>query len=484
MVDVLNPDEQNPLSLSEGRDLPANRDTTATDNQLSTIDTSQFGQSPVTLQPTLPQTSQPTPLPESEVPISSPAVPRVYPLPPANIVTNDLNVGESMLNGPTIDGLLRQVNELQGQDEFQINEQLSHIFNSGVPFGPNRPLYVPPNISLPDNPYPQTVEDNTEYRLRQAAEGVSPFGIDPRTGEIIPGTRNALNGQPLSRLGQEISQFLLGDIGREFEESLPEDQPIRNLGRRFTDWARGLQEAGRSDQGRRIGRFLANTNPASRFIAPPMVERSTANVGNLSERALSGIAQFSGVDFEFTTEPDVPTQFLDELANNSLQARDLFTGLTSRPNNDDNWAPLQGRFGDFGSAGALSALLYAANVPEGIASGLLYEITNLGVDLFSDHDLPPDRVRLFDALRGRDLGFMNQFDDARYLSFVDNPLVENVPVLNNRVLQNAVGFVADVAWGGIADFGSDDFSSSTVSSGSSSFCTVFGVSCSGSCDSS
>lgn len=455
MVDVINPDSTDPLALSEGRDTTARRDTTTA---------SQIDPSTATFEGGLNLRPDPEPLPvEVDTDLtnvsSNPNIPRVYPNTPANIIPpTELNLGAFQGDQALIDSIIRG-SDLALADEVILNNQLSSVFNSGTPFGPNKPLFQEPDVSIPENPFPQLVSDTIEYRAEQAANNFSPVGIDPNTGEIVPGTRNALSGQPLSNVFQEFQQFAIGDTGTAFEESLPQGQPIRNLGRRFSDVFRGYNRAFQTNQGQR---FLGRLDPVGIGNAIAPADRFTANLDALSERVVQPLAAFTGADFQPTQEFDQPDpRFLETLTQESLLTRDLFTGLSAGQQND-NFAPLQGRFNDFGNAGILSGLLYLANVPEGLFSGALYELTNFAIDNLTDRELPPDRVRLFDALRGRDLGFMNQADDARYLSFVDGDnqrgLLSRIGI-SNSVAQNAAGFVTDVIWGGFTDFGVSNISS-------------------------
>ena len=147
---------------------------------------------------------------------------------------------------------------------------------------------------------------------------------------------------------------------------------------------------------------------------------------------------------------------LIRFANQSPTFRAMLEQLEPEVNDDGEalFNPLRGQFGDFGNAGALSALLYLANIPEGLLTGGLYELTNLLGDGYATIRNQPrtevqaqTRPGIAAAFLGRDLGIMQRYRESSYLSFVGNPALEWVP----RKGQWYAGFLADMAIGGIAD---------------------------------
>lgn len=460
-VNVLDSDSTDPSKLAEGRDTTIRRDATATPTaaRRRAPQQSEFGalSAPSIDDLVNTETTNNTPVVDSPATDASvnPLVPRVYPNIPANIVPPvPLDLSNTMGDQATVDQILRQSGTFALQDDISLNNNLQSLLNSGVPFGPNQPLYQPPDINIPEFPYPQTIEDAIEYRARQSAVNVSPIGINSQTGGMIPGARNALGGNPLSEPVREgLGKAFFGNIGTEFEESLPDNPLFRNplsifkFGLAARDVVGGLGSAIQTNQFRRFASRLSPTGIGR--AAPQPADRFTGNLGTIASRIVDPTSELAQRPIDTGDEG-----FVDVLATDSLVVRDLFKGLATTGDNP-GVNLLQGQFGDFGNAGVLSGLLYLANLPEGLASGALYELTNFYVDNFTDIELGRDRVRLFDAFRGRDLGFMQEQDDARYLSFIgDNSLLSNIGI-RNPVAQGAIGFVTDVIWGGFADFGTN-----------------------------
>lgn len=169
-------------------------------------------------------------------------------------------------------------------------------------------------------------------------------------------------------------------------------------------------------------------------------------------------------------EAALPTDstFLGELHANSADFRNLLQDLQPVVNEAGQigFNPFSGHFGEYGSAGSLSSLLWLANIPEGLLTGALYDITDLArtatydtrvgrllgrVSPIFNEPLPPDNARRLDllgAVVGRDYGFTQRYSEDRYLSFIGNPGLRWVP----RPVQIAGAFVADAAVGGFTDW--------------------------------
>ena len=113
-----------------------------------------------------------------------------------------------------------------------------------------------------------------------------------------------------------------------------------------------------------------------------------------------------------------------------------------------NFAPSQGKFGDFGQ-GPAAALFYALSLPEGIVAAAAYTATDTVGRLtgLSQNDRLPGS-RFIDVLfQGEDLSFTQDFTSDKYLAFIGNPALDRMP----RGTQVGLGFVFDLALGGFAD---------------------------------
>lgn len=461
-VNVLDSGSTDPNELAEGRDTTIRRDATRT-RESATLPRRTSSDSALQAPPPAIEESinapgtQDLPVPDSDAlaPSTNPLVPRSYPNVPANVIPPvPLDLSNTMGDQDTINSILRQSGAFALQDDIQLNHDLQNLLNSGVPFGPQQPLYQPPDISIPEFAYPQLIEDAVEYRANQAASTMTPVGVDKKTGQIIPGARNALSGTPLSEPVREgLGAFLFGNIGTSFDESLPDNilykthlSPVRNF-EFLRDVVQGFGAAFGTNQFRRFASRLDPTGISKAVV--PQTPRFTANLGTIASRVVDPTSELAQREIDTGEE-----SFGEALVNNSLVARDVFEGLATTPGTN-GVNILQGQFGDFGNAGVLSGLLYLANLPEGIASGALYEISNFAIDTFTDWELSRDRVRLFDAFRGRDLGFMQEADDSRYLSFMGEQGLLAKFGVRNPVLQGTIGFITDVAWGGFTDFGTN-----------------------------
>ena len=113
-----------------------------------------------------------------------------------------------------------------------------------------------------------------------------------------------------------------------------------------------------------------------------------------------------------------------------------------------NFAPSQGKFGDFGQ-GPAAALFYTLSLPEGIVAAAAYTATDTVGRLtgLSQNDRLPGS-RFIDVLfQGEDLSFTQDFTSDKYLAFIGNPALDRMP----RGAQVGLGFVFDLALGGFAD---------------------------------
>ena len=113
-----------------------------------------------------------------------------------------------------------------------------------------------------------------------------------------------------------------------------------------------------------------------------------------------------------------------------------------------NFAPSQGKFGDFGQ-GPAAALFYTLSLPEGIVAAAAYTATDTVGRLtgLSQNDRLPGS-RFIDVLfQGEDLSFTQDFTNDKYLAFIGNPALDRMP----RGAQVGLGFVFDLALGGFAD---------------------------------
>ena len=440
-VDVVNPDSTDPLALSEDRDRLRSRDVTASD-QLPPA-----APAPVPIQDLLeppPEDPPPVVVDTDMLQVSdNPNIPRVYPNIPAHIVPPTGQLNTNVLPGShELFHQLSQANQaFQQQQEFQLDANLQTALNDGELLGISENLYREQASPLNfESRLPQTIQESVNRLTEQQLNIITPSNIDPESGEVVPGTRNVMERD----FGSNLGRFISGEPGK-FEETLSRAErllpPLRAI-REVQDLSRGLRAAQDTIQSRNLAARILGV-PSSVQIPVPFV--GSGIVPPQRGSLLPGdIIPHQGLEFGAQVTDE---QFIPQLIQNSLVLEDLATSLaTPGPN---GVRPLQGEFGEFGSAGLRSGLFWGLNLAEGTASGALYELTNRLIEYDRD-----DPVRIGDAfLRGRDLGFTNQADDNKYLSTIDNPRLERIPVLRNTGVQIGLGFAADIIWGGVFDFG-------------------------------
>jgi hypothetical protein len=193
--------------------------------------------------------------------------------------------------------------------------------------------------------------------------------------------------------------------------------------------------------------------------------------------------QFVGSGLGPQPGPEGNGSVLHELLVNSPDARNFLRDMEPVINEAGQvgFNPGSGQFGEFGQAGSLSAALWLMNIPEGIFSGALYDLSDLTrkirqngrldslLSLASpffyaplsavqpEGEAPMDNQNRLDtvgALFGRDYGFTQQWTEDRYLSVIGNPGLRWIP--QGYGLQTGLGFVLDLANGGLADFAITD----------------------------
>lgn len=149
--------------------------------------------------------------------------------------------------------------------------------------------------------------------------------------------------------------------------------------------------------------------------------------------------------------------------------------------------PTKGQWGDYGDHPVLSPILYAANLPQAVLNGLIYDAADLihGDKGKSDKE----RSRTLQALQGRDYGASNRWSEDKYLSlqepenfvsgklardddkYKQNPMAdywdfpewfEKTPVgkvipgnekTNHLLFQTLPALAAEVVTGGLSDWG-------------------------------
>jgi len=248
---------------------------------------------------------------------------------------------------------------------------------------------------------------------------------------------------------------------------------------------RRISEAVGRETFERIGNRISDVG-LGRFIGENIFERSGPGAlrGRIRayQRGQNPLAIFqeptefvgSGLNYYGELSPDQDDSFFAGLAERSPDFRNLIRDL--QPALDEagraRFNPGAGYFGEFGNAGSLSALLYLANIPEGLITGALYDVADLtragtsrtplaGIlsrvnPLFST---PPSeeqlqRIDILGAFFGRDTGFTQEWSEDNYLAFIGNPALDWVP--QGFGLQTGAAFIADLVVGGIADFGIDN----------------------------
>lgn len=338
--------------------------------------------------------------------------------------------------------------------------------------------------------YKRHVLDTNSVASRRAA-AITSMVTPPGEGIAGPNAfvRNVMSGRPFHpatedglrqqlRVPELFQQFKqLGEVVRDYVE-FSSRETLRNLERSQRDTFlqalpvnTGLAIAGALGNNRQVRRTMrglaADLSAATgrvfteyRFI-PDEIKQLRRNVvesirGPVPNRG-NVVAQAVGVVDPELGNALMPQTALGRFAESSPAFIELLSQIEPRldSNGEAIFNPLQGSFGDFGNAGALSALLYLANIPEGILTGGLYELTALvgrgvaGVtNVPVSEVLPANRPGLGSALLGRDLGIMQRYrEGSNYLSFVGNPSLEWLP----RKGQWYGGFLVDMAIGGIAD---------------------------------
>lgn len=82
------------------------------------------------------------------------------------------------------------------------------------------------------------------------------------------------------------------------------------------------------------------------------------------------------------------------------------------------FAPGKGQWGDYGSAGALSAGIYALNLGESVVGGVVYEVIDRTIQKNRLGRDPYKGNRIQDAFLGRDFSFFNRATEENYLGIL------------------------------------------------------------------
>lgn len=318
--------------------------------------------------------------------------------------------------------------------------------------------------------YRNRIHDTNTVAARRAA-GIQSMMSPP--GEGIAGTnaftRNVMSGRPFHPMTE--------DAIREAQRTSNPGESILDVARLVRDYVKfrwnetttaltDRDEFLRLQQNRQVRReqILRGLSAdivagAGRLLIPELefIPESVRNLRRNVVETLRGPTPVRGGLTPMSTR--VQSDTLSRFYNQSPTFQRLIEHIepTLDSNGEAIFNPLQGHFGDFGSAGALSGLLYLANIPEGVLTGGLYEITNLigdGISVLRNgpvshlQNIPTDtRPNIGSAFIGRDLGIMQRYREDNYLSFVGNPALQWLP----RKGQWYAGFLADMAIGGIAD---------------------------------
>lgn len=500
MVDVLRPDDStDPLQLSEDRNLP--RPPSAVNQPQRNVEE----EIPVlpTQVPTIP-VEEPIPQRTLEESVAAGEVQILPPESPAPVGVRQFQApryNHPNLRYPTVNPLLApgvQVGDLIGEILSDQSSQLNSIrFADNViertqNLNNLRSNYGNFNETVRELRQRYSIDENVPNRhARNTASNITAIGAG--IAGVSAFTRNVMAGQPFHPLTRDAidnpNLVRSGPFGRLVERFTDREieGPIDILGTaaanvfagggsvlqlsrlvgdaikfRFAQQQRQMREDGivsyLEDINQRrvdVARGLtADAVGAFGFAVSPTLLPGGPQVKQFFDNLSAGIRGFQPID---NTE-DGPNA-LAEFYEQSPAFRQILESLD--PIRDDNgeaiFNPLTGNFGDFGSAGALSGLLWLANIPEGTLTGGLYELANLVRDGHSrivnngqSANINPNitqRPGLLSGLLGRDVGIMNRYSEDSYLSFVGNPALEFIP----RKGQWYLGFLADAALGGIAD---------------------------------
>lgn len=302
------------------------------------------------------------------------------------------------------------------------------------------------------------------------------------SGLGLPGVVGAL-GSAANAVGLR-NPFGAGNVRQLAEQLTPGPQESAAARRITTEAARTARDrAARRIERVGAGQFvrentLGRLGSGTRNLARRLIRQSNpitafgigVEDGNIVSNRNAPPTEFVGsgiqLDPESARDP-VNTGFFGELMTRSPELRNMMRALEPVVNEagEVGFNPLDGQFGEFGSAGSLSALLYIANLPEGLIGGTLYELadqvrmrtynTRVGdllgnINPLFDEPLPQENRERFDvlgALVGRDYGFTNRYDENRYLALIGNPSLDWLPT----GAQISLGFLADMAVGGFSD---------------------------------
>lgn len=337
-----------------------------------------------------------------------------------------------------------------------------------------RTRYSPPIQPTQQRPaWLNSAEDLIAERNERVQQAATPPGLNPQRGLLGVG-RNVLSGRPFA----DATKELINDQFRRLAEV--EGDEYQGIARRVWNLVpRAVRNAipfdglivDSIDQGVRNIQIIRDT-----FAADRELSRTDPNYRSLGERALEELQRTfiptpeqqreryrrltPGADpvrFRGYSDPDrPPAPLLEALTENSSAFRDLLDDLA--PTLDEagnaNFNLARGEFGEFGSAGAFSAALYAMNIGEGILTGTLYDIAddirNVASRINPEWAPPERNLQRVDALSpfyGRDTSFTQEYSEDRYLAAAGNPALSWMP----RQLQWATGFVGDLVTGSVAD---------------------------------
>lgn len=496
-IDVINPDEStDPLRLSQNRDLPSTpvQPTRNVEEEIPVLPPQEPAPSvpePIRIEPELRNIDTTVGVDNSQPVVVGDVVPEApmrfdvptyqhpqlrYPTTNPTIAAGP-NIGEAMA-----DILTDPMSELNALE--LVGDPITQTANVSS----LRSNYVRNEADIEH--YKRRVLDTNTVAARRAA-AITSMATPPGEGIAGPNAfiRNVMSGRPFHpatedglrqqlRAPELLQQFKqLGEVVRDYVE-FSSRETLRNLDRTQRDTFlqlspvnTGLAIAGGLVNNRLVRRTMrglaADLSAATgrlftenRFV-PDDIKQLRRNIvegirGPVPTRG-SVVAQAVGSVDPALGNALMPQTVLGRFAESSPAFVELLSQIEPRldSNGEAIFNPLQGSFGDFGNAGALSALLYLANIPEGLLTGGMYELTNLigeGVAFATNTPrrevLPANRPGLGSALLGRDLGIMQRYrEGSNYLSFVGNPSLEWLP----RKGQWYSGFLVDMALGGIAD---------------------------------
>jgi hypothetical protein len=221
--------------------------------------------------------------------------------------------------------------------------------------------------------------------------------------------------------------------------------------------------------------ILRNANPVSYFNpnVTTFVERNflqaPTSTFQTSFPEFDDDFNFAGIPLAIPGRPDTGDPgFFGQLAQTSPEFRNLMRSMEPVINEAGEVGTniFTGDFGDFGSAGSLSAMLWLANLLPSTVSGLIYDgaditrhityDTRVGRFLsrfnpLYDEPLPEgalERIDTISGLLGRDPSFLQSFDRERnYLATINNPGLSRLP----RGFQIGLGFGLDLVTGAFLD---------------------------------